>query len=109
MLLLPADDVIRQPEQLLVSQAPEVLDLLPSQKGALQGAVPVVTLQDAIALERFQEEGDRCGAPPSGRRCGCQRSRTTGGTVRRQSGFEQGGRLRLVRPIDQLQELLEPV
>ena len=109
MLLLPANDVIRQPEQLLVSEASNLLDLLPSQKATLQGAVPVVTLQDAIELEGLQKEGDRCGGPPFPRPCGCWRSRTAVGTVRRQRGFEEGGRFRLVRSIDQVQELLKPV
>src|SRR5205823_6019559 len=42
VLLLPANEVIRQPEQLLVSEASNLLDLAPSQKVTLQGAIPVV-------------------------------------------------------------------
>src|SRR5437899_2239266 len=51
MLLLPANDVSRQPKQLLVGEAPDLLDLLPSQQATPQGAVPVVPLQDAITPE----------------------------------------------------------
>ena len=83
MLLLPAKDVIRQPKQLLVSEAVKLLDLLPCEKATLQGAVPVVTLQDAIALEGFEKPGDRGGGPPFVPACGCEASRTAVGTVRR--------------------------
>src|SRR5438552_1137910 len=98
MFLPPARDVIRQPEQLLVSSASNLLDLLASQKAALQAAVPVVTLQDAITPEGVQKEGDRRGGPHP-RPGGCRWCRTAGGTARRH-GFEEGGRFRLVRPID---------
>ncbi len=63
MISLPANDVIRQPEQLLVGEATNLLDLGPSQKPAFQGGAPVVTLQNFIALQGIEEEGDRCGRP----------------------------------------------
>src|SRR5262249_59095773 len=62
MPLFPAQDVIRQPEQFLVSEASNVLDLLLSQKATLQG-VPAVTPQGVIELEGLQKEGDRSGGP----------------------------------------------
>src|SRR5262245_40225889 len=51
MLLLPCSDVVRQPDQGLVSEAADLCNLVLAQKAALQGAGPVVTLQDAIALK----------------------------------------------------------
>src|SRR5262249_39023921 len=102
MLLLPAKDVTRQPEQLLVSSALNVFDLRRSQKAALQGAGPVVPVQALVALQGLQKEGDRRGGPPSPRLRGCERPRPAGGTVRRQRDFEEGGRFRLVRPVDQV-------
>src|SRR5262249_2570329 len=101
-----------QPEQFLVGAASYLLDLVLSQlsqKATLQGGVPVVALQDLIALEGFEKEGDRFGGPPSRQPYGWQCSRLAVGTIRRQREFEEGGRFRRMRLIDQVQELLKPV
>src|SRR4051794_29439975 len=62
MLLLSVTEVSRQPEQLLVDGAANLLDLVPSQQATLQSGVPVVALQDRIAIQGLEAEGYGGGA-----------------------------------------------
>src|SRR5262245_7576978 len=54
MLLLSASDSSRQPEQLVVDRAANVLALVPAQQATLQGGAPVVALQDRIASQGLE-------------------------------------------------------
>ena len=59
MRFLAAQEVVRQPEQLLVDGAPEVLDLVASQKIDLQRGVPVVPIENGVAPRSHKVSTER--------------------------------------------------